>query len=308
MKKHWLIILNPSATRGRGADKWRQIQESLLNMELDYTVRETEFSGHAEKICKEAWLFGERRFIAVGGDGTVHEVLNGILASKPEEKNSVIGQFPLGTANDWFRSLNIKNGIPGILELLRNDSNRPHDVGIANFNENKPAKTRYYLTIAGVGFDSIVAETTHKQACIKKVSRFRFLLNVFRCLGSYDAPEMKIIIDDQEFSGRAFSANAGISKYSGGGMKLSPKAISDDGYLDLTVIKNLSKLNIIASTPLLYLGNLNCHPKIEMWRCKNLEISTNPIVAVQLDGEIAGSTPVNISVLHHGIQVLAPSV
>lgn len=306
MKNDWLIISNPAAGRGDGFQKVNDCLEYLKSRDVHVAIRETRGPGDAEALGARGVTEGFRRFLALGGDGTVHEMLNGIMRDGIPDPPVIIGQLPVGTGNDWLRSVGVPLKPRKILELIATEKTVPHDAGRIRFASDRKEQARYFITMAGFGFDALVARRTHRRDRRKSLGRFAYLVNIFRCLHDYTAPRMIVTDDEHEYTMKVFSLNAAVGPYSGGGMRLSPSARIDDGLLDVTIIKKIGLPGIGISFPLLYTGHIGKHPRVITWRSRRLKIDADPSVPFQIDGEVSGSTPAEVTIIPHAFRAVAP--
>lgn len=179
-----------------------------------------------------------------------------------------------------------------------------HDIGVVSYFDGDQRKERFFINIAGLGFESVVVRRTNLQKEKGKGGKALYLYNLLMSLASHRNTKAKIIIDGKESSARIFSINAGNGRYCGGGMRQTPDAIPDDGFLDITVIREMGKLEIIMNLKKLYDGTILDHPKIDGYRCKNAKISSDEILFAEADGEYLGHTPVEFNIIPSGLNIV----
>lgn len=303
-----LIIINPKAGNGDGKNEWSKIENLLLKNKISFIPKFTERKKHASILAEEFIVNNDgRKIVIVGGDGTVNEVINGIFNQKKIDTTEIyIGLISVGSGNDWGRTLNIPNNIEEAINVIKNQNSVLTDVGKVRFYDyNKAIKLNYFLNVAGVGFDAAVAKKTNlSKEKNAKGNKFSYLLNLFSSLLSYRNKRTRIKIDDSIHKhGKFFSISIGICKYNGGGMKQLPNAIHNDGLLDMTIIGNISKLQVIKKINDLYDGSFINHKKIDTYTAKKINIESTPNSHLEIDGESVGTIPAEFGIIKKAINV-----
>ncbi|MDV7391538.1 hypothetical protein RZS08_09305, partial [Arthrospira platensis SPKY1] len=182
------------------------------------------------------------------------------------------------------------------------------DVGLAEYTLEGAAFHRYFANVAGMSFDAYVARFMDEKSS-RRGGRFAYLIALVRCLTSYRLPRARIRAGEFVLEDFCYTINAGICRYSGGGMQLVPHAIPDDGELALTVAKRVSKLGVLLATPYFYNGKIDRHPKVEIHSARAIQVEAldeDLPLGLEVDGEFLGYTPVSLSVLDKALQVLVP--
>ncbi len=302
-----MVVINPKAGSGRGQFEWSKIESLLLSNKISFTAEFTQRKKHAAKLAEEFIISGGRNIIVVGGDGTVNEVVNGVFNQDVvDTKDIYIGLISVGTGNDWGRSLNIPPDITQAVKVIADKKSVLSDVGsVRFFDNNKNIQLKYFVNVAGVGFDAAVAKKTNlAKEKNKKGNKFTYLLNLFSSLLSYKNKKTRIKIDDKiHKNGKFFSISIGIGKYNGGGMKQLPAAVYDDGLLDMTVIGNIGKLVVLKKINDLYDGSFVNHNKVDTYTAKKINIESTPNSYLEIDGESVGNIPVEFGIIEKAINV-----
>jgi diacylglycerol kinase family enzyme len=179
-----------------------------------------------------------------------------------------------------------------------------HDAGLVSYTQGNDLKKRYFINIAGLGFESAVVKRTNIQKERGRGGKLIYFYNILLSLMSYKNTGVEISIDGVRQKKRIFSINVGNGRYCGGGMRQTPDALPDDGLLDVTVIEDVGKLEIIRNLPLLYNGNIYSHPRINGYKCRKLEVTSVTPVFLEADGESLGHTPACFSVLPGALSVI----
>ncbi len=276
------FIVNPTAGKGKSQIAKGLIEDELQNFnEHSFSFEETSCPGDATRIAKEAITEEYDIVVSVGGDGTVNEIIQGIVNSDIK-----LGIIPAGSGNDLARSIGIPKDIHSALSLILESNVRKVDVGRAN--------GKYFINVAGIGFD---VEVLKQLESIRKYfsGTLAYVLSVLKTLISYKFMNVILILDDQQIEREILVLAIGNGKYYGGGMMITPSALVDDGYFDICIINKLSKLRILKLFPTIFKGTHVNEPEVECFRAKRVKIVSEDI-SVNCDGEIIGQTPICFSI------------
>ena len=290
----FVLIANPIAGKGKAATVAENAYQRLTAAGCKGDFKFTEKPGDANQLAREAVQTGRHSVIACGGDGTIHEIVNGI-AEKP---NIVLGILPCGKGNDLPRALNIPIDPEKAIEVLLNGNTRQIDLG--KIGEH------YFDTIVTCGYD---AEVSHRVA--EEGTPFSgtaaYVYKAITTLFSYKPPVARIKGDFGSYEGKILLTATGITPQYGGGMKILPDAISDDGLFDVCIIKPVSHLTILRMLIALFWGGHTSHPAVSIHRTKSLTIHTDPPTLLYADGERIGHTPATIEILERSLTVTVPN-
>jgi YegS/Rv2252/BmrU family lipid kinase len=301
----WFVIVNPNAGNGKGKKDWSRISELFDRENIPVIPHFTEEKGAATVLAIKAAEEGYRKIISVGGDGTLNEVINGIFSQSYCSPGDItVGMIPVGTGNDWGRMFRIPLIYEGAVAVIRENKIIRHDVGLITYYLNDELHKRYFINIAGLGFEAIVVRKTNKQKDKGRSNQAIYLFNLLTSLISYKNTEADIIIDGKRTTARVFSVNVGNGRYCGGGMRQTPEALPDDGLLDITVIRDMGRIEIIKNLKILYDGTILSHPKVDGYRATNLRVESKSILYAEADGESLGHTPVEFSIIPAGINII----
>ncbi|MCF6464442.1 diacylglycerol/lipid kinase family protein [Clostridium sp. Cult2] len=269
-----LFIINPIAGGGRAKQSVSIIDNFMKNLGIDYDIALTEKPKDAINISKKGLNKGYNKIVAVGGDGTVNEVALGIL----EFGKGTLGIIPSGTGNDLARTLNIPSNLEEAIDVIISGTNKKVDVGIVNKD--------LFLNIASIGFDSEVVKNTEK---IKKrlKSRMAYVIGVLITLISIKDINTKLEIDNTIIEKNIFLVAVGNGKYYGGGLKILPMAIIEDGYFHVCVVNKMSKLKLLLLLPTLIKGkHIKYKKHVEIFKAKKVRIITEDKTYLNIDGEV----------------------
>jgi len=286
-EKH-LVIVNPNAGKGKGKKDWEKISGLLKKEGFIFETVFTKQRHHAIDLTREYIENGYRKIIVVGGDGTMNEVVNGVFGQKKVPVSQIIlGMITVGTGNDWGRMFNIPVDYSEAISTLKKCSTFMQDAGIVKYYTGVKRESRYFINIAGLGFDALVVEKTNRQKDRGRKGVLLYFWNILANLLYYKFTITEITVDGHHIKNETFTISIGIGKYTGGGMMQTPNAIPDDGLFDLTVIKKMRKGEIIRSLKRLYDGTILDHPKVESYTGKIITINSEPKINLEVDGELS---------------------
>src|SRR4030043_396086 len=303
--KEWYAIVNPNAGNGKGKRDWDRISGLFEKENIPVYSQFTQKKGHAIDSARKAINTGFRKIISVGGDGTLNEVVNGVFTQEYcSPKEITVGMMPVGTGNDWGRMFGIPLVYEGAVNVIRENKLMLHDIGVVSYHSGSEEHKRYFINIAGLGFEALVVKKTNKQKDKGRSSQAIYFYNLLSSLISYKNIKSDIIIDGKKRTSIIFSINVGNGRYCGGGMRQTPDALPDDGLLDITVIREMGRIEIIKSLKLLYDGTILSHPKIDGYRSNNLRVESESLLYLEADGESLGHTPAEFSIIPSAINVV----
>jgi YegS/Rv2252/BmrU family lipid kinase len=303
-----MVVVNPNAGHGKGKKDWKQISSylNIYNIHFDYCF--TQYPSHAIELTREAIHNGYRCFIGVGGDGTMNEIVNGIFGQSEVSTNEfTLATITVGTGNDWGRMFNMPAGYEASVKAIASCKTTIHDAGLCIYHSGEKEERRFFINIAGLGFDALVVKRTNRQKERGKKGKAIYMWNLLMSLIIYRHIHTDVEIDKEKVSNETFTISIGIGKYSGGGMMQTPNALHDDGLFDITVIKRISKGEVIRNLKRLYDGSIYDHPKIEWYRGTNIKINSDPAIHAEADGESLGHSPIEFRIIPKSIFVVINS-
>ena len=302
----WFVIVNPNAGKRKGEKDWHQIAKRLKEAGIEYAKAFTEHRGHAMELARRCVEDGYRNIVVVGGDGTLNEVVNGLFAQSTVPANELtLAMIPVGTGNDWCRMFNIPNDYRQATQLIKKKKVFVQDVGSIKYIASEGGETvRYFVNMAGMGFDAMVAQKTNRQKELGKSNPLSYVVNIFSSLFSYSNTEVNILLDNEKVGSRVFSMSVGICQFNGGGMKQAPGALPDDGLFDLTIIKPVGKLKIIRNIVKLFDGSFTQMPEVSTYRSSKIIIHSEPKMYMEADGESLGHTPFVFNILKQSLNLV----
>jgi YegS/Rv2252/BmrU family lipid kinase len=303
----WFVIVNPNAGKRKGEKDWLEIAALLTAAGIEYVNVFTEHRGHAVKLTRKFIENGHRNIIVVGGDGTLNEVVNGIFTQAHIPTNKItLGMIPVGTGNDWCRMFNIPGDYKQAIKLITKHTVFTQDTGTIKYISSEGKEiTRYFINMAGMGFDALVAQKTNKQKDLGKSNPLSYVVNIFSSLFSYTFTKVTIMLDNEKIISDIFSMSVGIGKYNGGGMKQAPDALNDDGLFDMTLIKPIGKFKIIRNIIKLFDGSFTRMPEVSTFKSSKIVIHSEPPMFMEADGESLGHTPFVFNILPQSLNVIS---
>jgi YegS/Rv2252/BmrU family lipid kinase len=289
-----LVILNPWAGRGTAGERRPELEAAFQRARVPFEIVTTHARGGATELAWQGVEHGFGRIVAVGGDGTINEVVNGIKGAEAAgAKRAQLGIIPLGTGSDFIKSLDgvYANDIGGSVERIARGTARTVDLGRAQVGDDAP---RWFVNAIGMGFDAQVAVESLK---ITRVKGFAvYLLAIIRALANYKAHPMTVEFDDRRVSKRLLFTAIGNGRAQGGGFLLTPESKIDDGLLDLCLVDNLRLDEIIRYLPKVLEGTHTTLRVVTMGRARQIRITCSAPMPVQADGEILATDARLVSV------------
>ena len=297
-----MVLIANGREGKRGARK--QIPEVISKLEergLDYELHYTEGAGHAIELARDAAKSGHRFIVAVGGDGTIHEVVNGMLdGDKPIVEDATLGVVAAGTGSDFIKTFGLP-AAPGVaVAHLDGPESFPIDIGKVTYTEDGHEVTRYFPNIAEVG---IGADVVAKAARLPRwLGPTVYLAAFWLVLRKHRSAQVKVDLVDRTYEGPANNIVVANCQFFGGGMKIAPKAAPTDGLLDVQV-EHARKREAVTIMPKIFKGEHLPHPDIEEFKRVRCSIEADRPLLIEADGEVLGTTPARFEVLRDVIRL-----
>jgi YegS/Rv2252/BmrU family lipid kinase len=288
------IILNPWAGRGKAGRRQEALEAALQRAGISYTLVRTNGRDHATQLARDAVVAGSDVVIAIGGDGTLNEVVNGVVEGNlASGRRAAFGVIPLGTGSDFVKVLedvaadDIEGGIRRILENRR----RPIDLGLV---EVPGQVKRYLLNAVGVGFDAQAAAEALK---FKRLTGWLvYYLAILKALINYKAFPMKISFRDEVVERRMMFCTIANGRCQGAGFWLTPDAHIDDGQMDMCMVDIIGVVKVLQYIPLIQKAAHKNLPEVRMERTPLIHITCENDLPVAIDGEVVSTTARDITV------------
>jgi len=315
----FLAIINPAAGGGRCGERVGSALDRLRAAGITLETAETHAAGEATQIAHAAYGRGYRKFLAVGGDGTSYEIVNGLFpdsvaagADNPEDAVATLGFLPLGTGNSFLRDftgeVSGKDALEHAMQALEARRSRPCDV----FRLTHKDGAIYYTNLLSVGFAADVAALRHRR--FLGLGQFGYLLSIFLCLARLNRRPFPVRFEGrqegqqdgrQEFDSRpCLFLTFNNSKFTGGTMMIAPDAVTDDGLIEYVRWGPIGRLGLIWNLATLYDGTHTRHPLAERHAVRRVEFQLDRPVDVMVDGEVLSLECRAIEVLPAALRVV----
>lgn len=305
IKEKWFLIVNPSAGGGKAQNHIQQIEVLLEAANLAFEIDVTACPGDATKITSAAIAEGYRKFIVVGGDGTLNEVANGILSQKLIPSTEILlAQLPLGTGNDWRRTYGIPDKLEDCVKIIKEGKTKIQDAGFITYSHQGQKKEQYFINVAGCGFDAHVTADANKKKLAGKSGTLTYIGSLISSIRTYKEPTATIEIDGEKSQLEIFTLLAGICKYAGNKMKLVPHAIPNDGLLQTIKVRKISRLKIVFNIARLFNGSFTKLAEVEAGSCSKIKVESESTLLLQVDGESLGEAPFEIEIIPSCLRVI----
>jgi diacylglycerol kinase (ATP) len=289
-----IILLNPSAGRSKAGREVRKALEVLRAAGAHFELRESRSAGHLLELAQQAREEKPDVVVSAGGDGTHHYVINGICGS-----GIPLALLPIGSGNDFARGVGVPIDLRAAARVLLDG--RVREVDLARVG---PA---VYGCIGGVGFDSVVTRYANERVRWMGGSG-AYAWAILRCLKFYRPEPLELISDGQNFSGEVVFAAVGNNVSYGGGLKLTPRAKLDDGWLDVCIVPYIPKLELLRWLPRAYRGEHLAHPRILYFQARKVALKTTSRMELFGDGEFMQELPATIEVVPRALRVVVPKI
>lgn len=302
----WFAIVNPVAGKGNGLKDWPQISALLDEAGVAFDARFTLHKFHATELMVTAVKRGYRRVMIVGGDGTIHEAINGLFFQSEITPSEVtLSVIAVGTGNDWIRMFGIPRNYTEAIRALVEGFTFLQDVGRITYFESKVPQVRYLANVGGIAYDAAVCRDFNRLKERGYRGNWLYVRSALKNAISYRCLHTRVEADDQVvFDGKLFTATIGIGKYTGGGLSQTPYAIPDDGLFDVTVIPQMNRIGLFSRFGTLYTDNIYNISKVELFRASKLRITSSEPTRLELDGEILGYSDFTMEVIPRSVRVV----
>lgn len=300
------VIVNPVAGGYSVHKEWPRIRKHLRNIGLPFDYEYTEGVGHATEVAKAAVNAGYRYLIAVGGDGTINEVANGILCSTAST-STILGVVSAGTACSFARSLGIPQNYISACSVLTGQGRRLIDVGFVEYKSGGQSLQRFFVNEADVGFCAEVVQASKDIPSNfgRSINYAPFVIASVRCLFSYQNKRLSLSMEnDIEASYLCTMVVIANGSFFGGGMRVAPHAEIDDGLLDMIIVGNVEKSELVKIWLMSYEGTHTTHKDITVKRITNVAIQSSEKMLLETDGELVGECPVSFRIIPSALTIV----
>ena len=307
----WFIVVNPTSGGGKGKKHWKTIMGLLAQVGIEFDFAFSEKKGHIKQLVTDAIYKGYRKIAGVGGDGTAHEIINGICVQDTVSTEDItMALIPVGTGNDWIRTHKIPTNYKKTILLMKDGHTVQQDIGHLTYHtlDTNERASCYFINVAGLGYEAFVTKAVgDKKSWFSDKLLSNYLLLSAAIM--YRARWTKVRIDDMVKEMELYSMSIGVCRYNAGGVLFVPHAVYDDGLLASTLIGKLGIREVFKHAYRFYNGKIEDHPKVTLSKAKQIQVEAlyeKLPTWVEADGEFLGQTPAAFSVLDKKINVIAP--
>lgn len=287
-KRKILFVMNPVSGSGRALEALPYISMRMTDRsDIQYKVYISTGVGTISDEVRKNQEAGFNEFVAVGGDGTISEIVNGLNFDGPKP---TVGIIPAGSGNDLAKvfGLDIGTSLDNII------NNKVNEIDLCTVNG------MYFINTCSFGIDAPVTRQTLE---LKKKfpPKMSYFIASMKTIFSFPPKPVTMTVDGERIDDEIYMVAVSNGIYIGGGMKIAPDAIIDDGYFDLCIISKVSKFKLIRYFPKLYTGRFRAAKEVRQIRCKNFTIQSNEELIINIDGNLVGQCPARIGIIHKGI-------
>ncbi len=301
------FLVNPASASGRTRRLWPEMARRAAAAGLDGPAYLRERPGELPSLVLKATDAGAELVVVIGGDGTLNEVVRGLMQLKDDGKPvPELAVIPRGTGRDFVRTFRIPTKLDEAIAVARDGESRTVDAGRVEYRTwSGETGVSFFANVASAGMSGAIAQRADSttKALGGKIAFFAATMAVF---WRWQPTEMTITVDDEERVAMMHDVLVANCRYLGGGMKMCPEALPDDGLFDVLTIGNLTKTDLALTLPRAYRGSHLPHPKAELLRGSLVTIDAETEVPIELDGEQPGTTPVRFEVVPGALRVRVP--
>jgi YegS/Rv2252/BmrU family lipid kinase len=299
-----VFLVNPASANGTTGRRWPEIARRSGAVGLDGHTLMSRAPGHLGELAREAALGGASLLVVVGGDGSVHEVANGLAAVQDPPEVAVV---PRGTGWDFARSLGIPRAVEDAARVALDGDVRTIDLGAVTYRSWGGESGRaVFANAASAGMSGAIAQRANETSKMLG-GKASYLWATFAVFARWSATDVRVSVDGERREGRMFDVIVANGRYLGGGMQICPDAEPDDGVFDVLTIGDVTKRDLVLTMPKIYRGTHLPHPKAELLRGRVVSIESEAPIPVELDGEQPGTTPVRLELLPSALRLRVPA-
>lgn len=282
-----LLLINPKAGRNKGEQVANQAGKMFQQKGIQTELCFSEYAGHTVELARENATGDFDGIVAVGGDGTLFEIINGMIKADPSLPLP-LGIIPVGTGNSFSKDLNI-TGLESAVDKICSSNTRKVDLGYFDCD----AGSYYFINLLGFGF---VADVAHKAGSYKQYGALSYVIGVFVITMNLQSYQLELTIDGKKYERENCFVEICNSTKTGGEMIMAPDAKIDDGLFDVIVLNRISKTGLLRAFPKIFRGTHLALPEIEVFKAAEVKAVTNIPKILTPDGEIFGHTPIDVKI------------
>jgi diacylglycerol kinase family enzyme len=299
----WYVVVNPVSGGGRARRYWPRPRMALDRMRVPYRSTESTAAGVTSELVVGALQDGHRHFLALSGDGSFHQLIDGLMTQQRVPLTGLIcGVAPVGSGNDWARAFGVPTDPAQLAAVMSDCRSRYVDLGFATCTEpgGNGELTVAFHNGAGAGLDAAVV----RRIPASGPRAIAYLVGLARAMRGFAAPHFEVRAGGQFFAGSCVAVIAANGPTCGGGMRLAPAARHDDGFLDVILFDRIGLWRAATLVPGLYNGRAVRDRAVRTIRCHEALITSDPPCDVEADGQLIGRTPLSVRIQPASLQVL----
>ena len=297
-----VFLVNPASSNGSTGKRWPELAHRAARLGLAGETLFSERPGQLIELARAAVDGGATLVVAVGGDGTLNEVVNGIARREVE-----LATIPIGTGMDFVRTYGIPTSFDQAVEVARDGRPRTIDAGLVRYRTwaGEDAE-RWFANVGSVGMSGAVAQRANgmSKALGGKATFFYALTRAFL---EWENTEVTVRLDDAERHGRMHDVIVANGVWHGGGMMLAPGAKPDDGLFEVVLIGDVGKVDFLTTAPKIYKGKHVHHPKVEVLKSRRVQVDSSEHLPIEVEGEQVGTTPATFEVVPGALRLRVPT-
>ncbi len=299
-----VFLVNPAAANGATGRRWPEFAHKAAGVGLEGDALISEHRGQLGTLAREAAAGGARLLVVVGGDGALNEVVNGLAGI---EDAPALALIPSGTGGDFVRTFGIPDDVVAAARIALEGDTQTIDLGRVSYRAwDGSEATSVFANVASAGMSGAIAQRANDTS--KKLgAKASYLWATLAVFKGWSAVQTELAVDGEIRSGRMFDVVVANGRFFGGGMKMCPDAVANDGLLDVVTIGDVTKRDLVMTMPKIYRGTHLPHPKAEAMRGRIVTVETDEPVPVELDGEQPGTTPARFEVLPGTLRLRVPA-
>jgi YegS/Rv2252/BmrU family lipid kinase len=300
-----VFLVNPASDNGATGKRWPELAHRAATLGLAGETLFSEGPGRLIELAERVVRDGAELVVAVGGDGTLNETVNGLLRAGGAAELATI---PLGTGMDFVRTYGIPTKFDDAVRTARDGTVRTIDAGLVSYQRwDGTEAERYVANVGSVGMSAAVAQRANGMTKVLG-GRATFFYALVRVFFEWDNTVVTVELDGGERrEARLHDVIVANGQWHGGAMHLAPDARPDDGLFDVVFIGDINKLDFITTAPKIYSGRYLAHPKVDVARAKVVRVDARERLPIELDGEQLGTTPVRFEVVPDAIRLRVPA-
>ncbi len=297
---HWYTICNLTSGGGIKQKRIDAILSYLTLYQIPFKFITTQYAHHEEVLVQKAILQGYIKFICIGGDGTIHHIINGVMKQKLVHTNQIkLAVIPTGTGNDWVKNYNIPKDPKKAIQLIQNDKSTFQDIGKITLTDKN--KVAFFNNAAGIGFDAFVVKNL---SLYRKWGSLAYLIAALSSFNSFKKSQISYSMDSVKMKSYIFLFSIGICRFSGAGMQFTDFKNHKNGYFDFTMIKSITLLSVITQILKLYNGKISTVKEATCFHIKEFKMFKNDSCYIQADGELIGKGNVTLELIPNAMQLI----